>query len=333
MEKSHNIAPVSHAFSLITGIANSQVLTNLITSNVIETLGEGPKKVEEIASFCHLNKNVLGRTLRYASFIGVLDFEDGKYSLTEVGRCFLASNPENLKMQGSFIGSAPWREAWNNFRYSLETGHPAFNHAFGMPYFEYLDKYKDFGNQFNNYMTAMTSRIIPTITAVYDFKGFDTICDIGGGQGTLLKAVLESAPKAKGILFDMESAMKDNVLGETANRTQIVPGSFFDHIPSSNCLMLKSIIHDWDDEHAIRILVNCRKALKKDGTILLIEQVLEKPYTERELFYDLHMQVMLGGAERTEKEFCNLFEAAGLELNLIIPTKSQVKIIEVTAQD
>jgi len=333
MEKSHHIPPLAHAFSLITGIANTQVLTNLITSNVIETLGEGPKKVEEIASECHLNINVLGRTLRYASFIGVLDFEDDKYSLTDVGRCFLANNPESLKMPGSFIGSAPWREAWNNFRYSLETGHPAFNRAFGMPYFEYLDKYKDFGSRFNNYMTAMTSRIIPAITGVYDFKGFDTICDIGGGQGTLLKAVLECAPKAKGILFDMESAMKDNVLGETANRTQIVPGSFFDHIPSADCLMLKSIIHDWDDEHAIRILVNCRKALKKDGTILLIEQVVEKPYTARELFYDLHMQIMLGGAERTEKEFCNLFEAAGLELNLIIPTKSQVKIIEVTARD
>jgi len=149
----------------------------------------------------------------------------------------------------------------------------------------------------------------------------------------LLKAVLEGAPKAKGILFDMESAMKDDVLGATASRTQIVPGSFFDHIPSADCLILKSIIHDWDDEHAIKILTNCHKALKKDGTILLIEQVVEKPYTPRELFYDLHMQVMLGGAERTEKEFCNLFEAAGLELNLIIPTKSQVKIIEVTARD
>lgn len=333
MEKTHHIPPAAQAFSLITGVANTQVLTNLITTNVIETLGEGSKTVEEIAAACYLNKNVLGRTLRYASFIGVVDFEDDKYSLTDVGRCFLENNAETLKMPGAFIGSLPWREAWNNFRYSLQTGHAAFNHAFGMPYFEYLDKNKDFGSQFNNYMTAMTSRIIPAITDVYDFKEFDTICDIGGGQGTLLKAVLECAPKAKGILFDMESAMKDNVLGETANRTQIVPGSFFDHIPSADCLMLKSIIHDWDDEHAIKILMNCRKALKKDGTILLIEQVVEKPYTARELFYDLHMQVMLGGAERTEKEFCNLFDAAGLELNLIIPTKSQAKIIEVTAQE
>ncbi len=121
-------------------------------------------------------------------------------------------------------------------------------------------------------------------------------------------------------------------LGRQQTALQIVPGSFFDHIPAADCLILKSIIHDWNDEHAIKILVNCRKALKKDGTILLIEQVMEKPYNASGLFYDLHMQVMLGGAERTEKEFCDLLDAAGLELNLIIPTKSHAKIIEVIAQ-
>jgi len=328
----HIHAPV-RAFSLITGVCNTQVITNLITSNVIETLGQGPKKVQDIASACNLNENVLARTLRYASFIGVVNFDDDQYSLTETGKCFLQDHPGSLKIPGSFIGSVPWRDAWNNFRYSLETGAPAFDHAFGTPYFDYLDSHKDFGGEFNDYMTEMTSRIIPAIIDVYDFKGFETICDVGGGQGALLKAVLETAPKAKGILFDMESALADNVLGDTASRTQIISGSFFDNIPAADCLLLKSIIHDWNDENAIKILMNCHKALKKDGIILLIGQVIEKPYTARELFYDLHMQVMLGGAERTEKEFCTLFEAAGLELNLIIPTKSQAKIIEVIAQD
>ncbi|MDE3185626.1 MAG: methyltransferase [Bacteroidota bacterium] len=327
------IAAQRQAFSLFTGVANTQVITNLITTNVIEILGEGSKKVEELATECKLNKNVLARTLRYASFIGVVNFDDDKYSLSETGKCFLQEHPGSLKIPGSFIGSAPWRDAWNNFRYSLETGEPAFDHAFGMPYFDYLDSHKDFGGAFNDYMTEMTSRIIPAIIEVYDFSGFDSICDVGGGQGTLLKAVLETAPKAKGILFDMESAVTGNVLGETASRTQIIPGSFFDDIPAADCLLLKSIIHDWNDENALKILMNCRKALKKDGRILLIEQVVEKPYNARELFYDLHMQVMLGGAERTEKEFGTLFESAGLELNLIIPTKSQAKIIEIVVLD
>ena len=131
----------------------------------------------------------------------------------------------------------------------------------------------------------------------------------------------------------MGSALTGNVPGETAFRTEIISGSFFDDIPAADCLMLKSIIHDWNDENAIKILINCRKALKTGGRILLIEQVVEQPYTERELFYDLHMQVILGGAERTEKEFSDLLDAAGLELNMIIPTNSQAKILEVIACD
>jgi hypothetical protein len=93
---------------------------------------------------------------------------------------------------------------------------------------------------------------------------------------------LETAPKAKGILFDMESAMTGNVLGQTLSRTQIISGNFFDTIPAADCLMLKSIIHDWNDENAIKILVNYRKALKKGVTILIIEQVVEKPCPARE---------------------------------------------------
>ena len=105
------IAAQKQAFSLVTGLADTQVITNLITTNVIETLGQSPKKVQDIASVCNLNENVLARTLRYASFIGVVNFDDDKYSLTEIGECFLRDHPGSLKIPGSFIGSAPWRDA------------------------------------------------------------------------------------------------------------------------------------------------------------------------------------------------------------------------------
>ena len=93
-------------------------------------------------------------------------------------------------------------------------------------------------------------------------------------------------------------------------------------------MVLKTVIHDWSDENAIKILTNCRKNLKPGGKILLVEQIIEEPHTLMSLFYDLHMQVMLGGAERTEQEFKALFESAGLKLNRIVSTKSPMKIIE-----
>jgi hypothetical protein len=166
------------------------------------------------------------------------------------------------------------------------------------------------------------------VAEAYDFSGFNTICDVGGGQGILLKAILEKATQAKGILFDMESAINNHVLENTADRVSLISGSFFDSIPSADCMILKTIIHDWNDENSLRILTNCRKNLKAGGKILLVEQVVEPPFTQMSLFYDLHMQVMLGGAERTEEEFGALFNSAGLKLERIIPTKSPMKIIE-----
>jgi hypothetical protein len=126
----------------------------------------------------------------------------------------------------------------------------------------------------------------------------------------------------------MDTAVKEHVLKDAINRVEIITGSFFDSIPSADCMVLKTVIHDWSDENAIKILTNCRKNLKPGGKILLVEQIIEEPHTLMSLFYDLHMQVMLGGAERTEQEFKALFESAGLKLNRIVSTKSPMKIIE-----
>ena len=88
---------------------------------------------------------------------------------------------------------------------------------------------------------------------------------------------------------------------------------------------------DWNDENSIKILTKCRESLKPNGKIILIEQVIEEPYTFMSLFYDLHMQVMLGGSERTESEYDTLLKASGLKLIRIISTKSLMKIIEASA--
>lgn len=115
------------------------------------------------------------------------------------------------------------------------------------------------------------------------------------------------------------------------DRTELVAGSFFEKVPRADRMLLRTVIHDWNDANSIRILTNCREALHKGGKVLLVEQVIERPFTMMGLFYDLHMQVMLGGAERTEEEFAQLLAAAGLKLNRIIPTPSPMKLIEAVA--
>lgn len=316
------------AFQILGGMMNSFIISALIKNDVLETIDSGIKSIDELAEKCKLNKNVLARTLRYASFIGLIYIEDNTYSLTEVSKCFLKKTPGSLYGSASFISAPPWRDSWLNFDHCLKTGNAAFDHVFGEPFFHFLDANQEYGKPFNNYMTTLTTMVAPIVAEAYDFSLFNTICDVGGGQGILLKAILDKFAHPKGILFDMDGALKENVLKDFPERVEIVSGNFFDSIPIADCMVLKTVVHDWNDENAVRILANCRKSLKTGGKILLIEQVVEEPYTFSSLFYDLHMQVMLGGAERTEHEFKKLFESAGLKLKRIISTKSPMKIIE-----
>ena len=320
-------API-RAFQILGGMMNSFVLSALIRNDVLETIDSGINSVDNLAEKCKLNKNVLARTLRYAEFIGLVNIADKKYSLTEVSKCFLKSTPGSLYSSANFISLPPWRDSWLNFEHCLKTGDSAFDNVFGQPFFQFLDTNQEYGQPFNNYMTTLTTMVAPMVAEAYDFSVFDKICDVGGGQGFLLKSILEKSLHSKGILFDIDSALKENVLKDLSDRVEIVSGSFFDSIPTADCMVLKTIVHDWNDENAVRILAGCRKSLNTGGKILLVEQVIEEPYTLMSVFYDLHMQVMLGGAERTEQEFKILFESAGLKLNRIIPTKSPMKIIE-----
>lgn len=329
MEKSQQKPAPLKAFEILGGMFNTLVSSSLFKANVFETIGHGSKSIDEIAAACNLNKNVLFRALRYMAFADVVRIEDGKYALTEVGKYFLKDTPGSLSGSMSFVTAPPWRDSWFNFSHCLKTGEPAFDHVFGMPFFDFLDKNQEYGKPFNHYQTMMTQMVAELVANTYDFGAYKTICDVGGGQGILLKSVLKKYSGCRGILYDMESALKDNVLEEVANRCEIVSGNFFETVPNADCMLLKTIIHDWNDEKSIEILTNCRKSLNPGGKIILVEQVVEEPYSLMALFYDLHMQVMLGGAERTRDEFISLFEAAGLKLERIIPMPSPMKLLEI----
>lgn len=327
----NQIRSQEYAFELLGGMMNSFVLSALIRNGVIEALNSGINSVDELSEKCNVNRNVLSRTLRYAGFIGLVSLSENRYSLTDVGRIFLKDVPGSLFGSANFISAPPWRDSWMNFEHCLKTGEPAFNHVFGEPFFQFLDSKPEYGKPFHQYMANISAMVASVVAEAYDFSKFKTICDVGGGQGVLLKAILNKTPAANGILYDMENVVKVNVVGDLEDRVQIVTGSFFDSVPPADCMVLKTIIHDWNDENSLQILSNCRKSLNKDGKIILVEQVVEEPFTLTALFYDLHMQVMLGGAERTEQEYKSLFEASGLKTDQIINTKSPMKII-VTSQ-
>jgi hypothetical protein len=144
----------------------------------------------------------------------------------------------------------------------------------------------------------------------------------------LLNSILTANEHLKGILYDQENVVKDNVLSDLSDRIQIKSGDFFESVPEADVLMMKSVIHDWSDEKSLVIFENCKKVMNPQSRLLIIEMVIGSPADLMGTFYDLHMQVIQGGKERTEDEFRTLLSKAGLKLNRIIPSKSPLKIIE-----
>jgi hypothetical protein len=226
-------------------------------------------------------------------------------------------------------------ETWAQLLHSVQTGEPSFEHRHGTPLFSFLADHPAAMALFAEAMTSMSATECAAVLAAYDFSTASTIIDVGGGHGQLLTAILSSSPSSRGVLFDLPAttARAHETLGaaDVLDRCVISGGDFFVAVPDGGDLyVLKSVIHDWDDDRAVSILANCRRAMDPAGTLLLIERVVpagDEPSTSK--WMDLNMLVATGGRERTADEYRSLVERAGFTLSRITPTPAHVSLIEV----
>lgn len=157
-----------------------------------------------------------------------------------------------------------------------------------------------------------------------------------GGNGSLLTTALQKYPAMRGILYDLpgvtERAKKNLKAAGLADRCKVIGGSFFESVPKgADAYLMRHIIHDWDDEKAVKILGNVHKAMGDGGRLLVVEGVIA-PGNDLSFgkLLDLTMLTIPGGKERTEEEFRKLYEAGGFHLSRIVPTKADVSVIEGT---
>ncbi|MGE5842907.1 MAG: methyltransferase [Deltaproteobacteria bacterium] len=231
-------------------------------------------------------------------------------------------------------GFKVWFHVYPEALYSLRTGQPAFKKTVGTNFFDYLAAHPDEDVLFNEAMTNFGQENSPAVIQAYDFSGIHKIVDVGGSHGSLLLAILQAHPEMTGILFDLplvvESARKKIAEADLAQRCEVVGGDFFVSLPAGgDAYLLRWIIHDWDDEHAVKILRNCRNAMNETARLLLVEAIIpHEDALHPGKVIDFDMLVGLGGKERTEEEYSALFEASGFRLNRIIPTASPLCVIE-----
>jgi len=252
-----------------------------------------------------------------------------------MGQLLRSDHPESLAGYARFTAhDITWRP-WGLLGYSVKTGMPAFDHVFNASVFEHFSRNPEVASVFDDAMTSISAMEARAASDAYDFKGVETLMDVAGGHGLLLATVLRHHKRMRGVLFDLphvaaNAAMTFTRAGITG-RVRIESGDFFKELPSgTDAIIMKHIVHDWDDESATRILQACHRALDKRGRVLIVDPVVPPsnvPHYGKLL--DLEMLVLTPrGRERTKAEFVKLLRGAGLRLSRVIPTESPLAIVE-----
>ena len=309
---------------LVNGYRSSQAIHVAVVLGIPDQLAGGPRSSDELAEATGAHADSLYRLLRALASIGVLHEEDGRhFALTDLGVPLRSDVPGSVAGWAAFIGRPSFWGSWGDLLHSVRTGENAFRHLHGTSIWEWRATRPEEQAVFDGAMAALTGAANRAVLDAYDFGRFHMIVDVGGGNGTLLAAILAAHPGAQGVLFDQPHvvAAADEVLAPIAERVRTIGGSFFESVPEGgDAYVLKWIIHDWEDPEAIQILRACRAAMGPEATLLMIERDLGAPNAEPDAkFSDLNMLVNPGGRERTWDEYARVFDEAGLRLDASTP--------------
>jgi hypothetical protein len=215
------------------------------------------------------------------------------------------------------------------------SGQPAFEKEFSESQYSYMANNPEAAAQFHAAMAAAQRIDDPALVEAYDFSRMSQVVDLGGGNGSLLSAILTRNDHLTGVLFEQESAIQaaKSGLGGPLPRCEFVVGDFFESIvPGADLYLLKRVLHNYDDERVVTILRNCCEAFTANARVLIIETVIG-PANEPSwgMMQDMVMRFIVGGKERTEEEYGVLLERAGLRKTRTLSTPSDLMIIEATA--
>lgn len=316
----------------------AQAITAAAELGIADALANGPLSAEDLAAAVDADADAVRRLLRALIGRGIFrQRRDGRYDLTPLADPLRRDAEVSLVGWARWLGSPQHREHWSHLADAIRTGRSVIPELRGKPAFEYLASDAELGEIFNQAMTSASALSIGPVVAAYDFSPFATVVDVGGGHGRLLAAILAATPSTRGILFDQPQVVAGAppVLAEQGvqDRVEIAQGSFFEAVPTGgDAYVLKSVIHDWPDDDAVRILRNVRSALAVGGRVLLVEFVV--PEDNREFignWLDLEMLVALGARERTAAEFERLFGRAGFRLKRVVQTASPFCVLEAVA--
>lgn len=320
---------------LLSGEWVSRALYVVTKLEIADYLQEGPKSIEDIATFSQSDPESLQRVLHMLTSFGIFEERENGVFLNNTTSALLAkSNPDSLHALSLFYGE-DIHASWDQLLKSIHSGTPAFDLSFKQSVFSYFKDNPTRAALFQEAMKEKSTAVIKSALSSYDFSQFESIYDIGGGYGHFMSAILTQHPNVKGMIFDLpeviNSIPKKNPQGVN-DRCQLYAGSFFDSIPKgADGYLLKSVLHDWDDEKAEQILKNCYEAMDSNSRLLIIEVVLLPQ--DQSLYancMDFLMLTVTGGKERSLASFKEMLDRSGFTLQQVYPTSTEFSILAAT---
>jgi len=338
---------------LLSGYWFSQTLYVVATLGIADRLAGGPKSAEALADEAGVDRDALYRLLRGLSSAGIFaEVGTHTFALTPLSETLCAARRSSLRPLALLGGHPLHWQAWGELLTSMKTGETAFEIAHGRRFFDALLEDglvggrrpaggpadgliggrrpaggpADLGRTFQAVLSSMAS-VDQAVVAALDLRGRLQIVDVGGGSGALASRMAAAFPDSRVALFD-----RKEVLDAAPARpgVELVAGDFFVAVPKDgDAYVLKFTLHDWNDADAIKILENCREAMRPDGRVFVVEVIVpDGPEPSISKTHDVNMLVLSGGRERTLAEYQSLFAAAGLMLVGTIATESDVSVLE-----
>ena len=328
----------------ITACWRTQALHAAVVLELPDQLEKTAGEVAALAQACGCKPDSLQRLLRALCALQVCrEKPDGTFALTAAGKA-LCKSPEDgqvsMRALTLWWGGAMW-PLWSDLPYSVRTGNSARLRQTGAAHYGFLEESADLATLFHQAMQAMTALMAEDIAALDLFSRVGLMVDVGGGNGALAATiaarharlqvmVLDRADAKSGVTTDFNALLQ-------SGRAAFVVGDFFANIPGgADCYLLKSILHNWDDEHCRKLLALCAVASRPGTRLLVVERI--RPERLKHTHHDdavcrtdLNMLLGLGGRERTLAEYSALLLGAGFAVRAVHPTQYEFSVMEAVA--
>ena len=314
---------------LATAYWASRCLHVVAELGIADRLGDEPQTAEALARAVRVEAPPLHRILRALASHGIFVHDGERFAHNDASRLLRSAAPGSMRSFARMMGLKVHWDAYRELDTVLSTGEPPIAKAAPGGFFRYLRAHPDEARVFDEAMAGKAALTIRFVIERYDFRGFSTIGDVGGGQGHLLYAVLEQAADARGVLFDLPEVI-ERARERAHPRVHYVGADFFhDAVPACDCYLMMTVLHDWSDAECAVILENVKARAPRGAKLLLIEGVLEpRARQDFKVDLDVEMLVMTTGRERTEADWRTVLTRGGFRLSRLLDAGPLGSIIE-----